>query len=76
MSRLKGLRTHLVSAAFFLVGMADLLHDLDVKQALTDIGVPGDKIGVVMVAMAIIFAGLRMITTTPQGVPTTTEATN
>ena len=66
--RLKGWRTIVAALLMGILGFADAVGALDLRP-LIRIFVHGDEaqLGAVMTALAILFALLRLVTTTPVG---------
>jgi len=64
--KLKGWRTLCLALATGIVGLLDVLNGIDLRP-LVEAFVPGDSVGAVMVALAIAFAVLRLVTTGPVG---------
>lgn len=62
---LKGWKTRIIFGCGFLAGFLDEIKVLDIKQFLVSLGVPGDKVGVVMIGMSMLGILLREITNGP-----------
>jgi hypothetical protein len=67
MTNLKGWRTRIVSAAFFILGVAGYCQGVDIKSFLADIGLGAHQVEAVMIGMAIVMAVLRQITDSSAG---------
>jgi hypothetical protein len=69
MKFLKGWRTVLLSAALFLVGLADVFQAVDLSAILNALGVPEGKTGGVLALVSLAFGVLRYATSTAVGTP-------
>ena len=73
---MKGLKTLLSSAAITAVGVANMAGAIDLHPLLTYVVKDEAQVGAIMVVLAVVFAGLRLVTTTPvaSSVPVGEEA--
>lgn len=64
---MKGWRTALVATLLFLAGLADVVGAVDMREVLSLLGVPTEKLGGVVALISLGFGVLRYITTSPVG---------
>lgn len=66
-TRMRGVRTFLTAGAFGLVGVSNLLGGIDLAPLLRTFVSDEKQLGAILVLIAVTFAVLRYVTSTPPG---------
>jgi hypothetical protein len=75
-TKIKGFRTLFTAGSIFLVGLLNMVGGLDLRPLFSYFVKDEAQVGAIMVVLGIVFAYLRIISTTPvlQSEPVGTEA--